>query len=86
MTTLHLNIKCIMDCNAAKLIKIWGVQRRFRCLAGERQSLQAVTEGDSWNMSELDSPLSEPRKVEEGRESFCSCIELDTSPMRAPTS
>ena len=30
---------------AAKLIKIWGMRRRFSCLAGERQSLRAVTEG-----------------------------------------
>ena len=29
---------------AAKLIKILGARRRFRCLAGERQSLRAFTE------------------------------------------
>ena len=39
---------------------------------------------DSWNMLELDFPLSELRKLEEGRESFCSCMGLDTSPLRAP--
>ena len=40
--------------------------------------------GDSWNMSEMDFPLSELRKLEEGGESFCSCMGLDTSPLRAP--
>ena len=35
-------------------------------------------------MSELDFPLSELRKLEEGGESFCSCMGLDTSPLRAP--
>ena len=35
-------------------------------------------------MSELDFPLSELRKLEEGGESFCSCIRLDTSSLRAP--
>ena len=35
-------------------------------------------------MSELDFPLSELRKLEEGRESFCSYMGLDTSPLRAP--
>ena len=34
-------------------------------------------------MSELDFPLSELRKLEEGGEAFCSCMGLDTSPMRA---
>ena len=69
---------------AAKLIKILGASRRFRCLAGERQpcelSLREVGWGDSWNSSELDFPLSELRKVEEGGESFCSCVGLDTRP------
>ena len=35
-------------------------------------------------MSELDFPLTELRKLEEGGESFCSCMGLDTSPLRAP--
>ena len=36
-------------------------------------------------MSELDFPLSELRKLEEGGEYFCSCLGVDTSPLRAPT-
>ena len=39
---------------------------------------------DSLSMSELDFPLSELRKLEEGGESFCSCMGLNTSPLRAP--
>ena len=39
---------------------------------------------DSLTISELDFSLSELRKLEEGGESFCSCIGLDTSPLRAP--
>ena len=39
---------------------------------------------DSWSISELDFPLSELRKLEEGGEYFCSCMGLDTSPLRAP--
>ena len=40
--------------------------------------------GDSWSMSELDFPLSELRKLEEGGESFCNCMGLDTSPLKEP--
>ena len=39
---------------------------------------------DSLSVSELDFPLSELRKLEEGGESFCSCVGMDTSPLRAP--
>ena len=38
---------------------------------------------DSLSMSELDFLLSELRKLEESGESFCSCVGLDTSPLRA---
>ena len=38
---------------------------------------------DSLSILELDFPLSELRKLEEGGESFCSCMRLDTSPLRA---
>ena len=34
--------------------------------------------------SRPDFPLSELRKLEEGGESFCSCMGLDTSPLKAP--
>ena len=57
----------------------------------EKQSVTArcVSEKicDSWSMSELDFPLSELRKleIEEGGEYFCSCMGVDTSPLRAPT-
>ena len=47
-------------------------------------SLREVGLGDSWKMSERDFPLSELRKLEEGGETFCSCMGLDTSPLRAP--
>ena len=46
-------------------------------------SLKEVGWGDCWNMSEVDFPLSDLRKLEEGGESFCSCMGLDTSPLRA---
>ena len=39
---------------------------------------------DSLSMSELDFPLSELRKLEEGGESFCCCVGLNTGPLRAP--
>ena len=39
---------------------------------------------DSLSMPELDFPLSELRKLPEHGESFCSCMGLDTSPLRAP--
>ena len=39
---------------------------------------------DSLSMSELDFRLSELRKLEEDGESFCGCMGLDTSPLRAP--
>ena len=35
-------------------------------------------------MSELNFLLHELRKLKEGGESFCSCMGLDTSPLRAP--
>ena len=58
-------------------------------MAGDRQALQAVTKGDGLgrflDMSELDFPLSELRKLEEGGEYFCSCMGVDASPLRAPT-
>ena len=38
---------------------------------------------DSSSMSELDFSLSELRKLEEGREFFCSWMGLDTRPLRA---
>ena len=54
----------------------------------EKQSVTAccvsVKICDSLSMSELDFPLSELKKLEEGGESFCSCMGLDTSPLRAP--
>ena len=54
----------------------------------EKQSVTAscvsVKICNSLSMSELDFPPSELRKLEEGAESFCSCMGLDTSPFRAP--
>ena len=54
----------------------------------EKQSVTArcvsVKIYNSLSMSELDFPLSELRKLEEGGESFCSCMGLDTSPLKAP--
>ena len=54
----------------------------------EKQSVTArcvnVKICDFLSMSELDFPLSKPRKLEEGGESFCSCMGLDTSPLTAP--
>ena len=73
---------------AAKLIEIrgcgedsavWQESGKLREL-----SLREVGWGDSWNMPELDFLLSELRKLGEGRKSFCSCMGLDTSPLRAP--
>ena len=55
----------------------------------EKQSVTArcVSEKicNSWSMSELDFPLSELTKLEEGEEYFCRCMGVDTSPLRAPT-
>ena len=39
----------------------------------------------SVSTSELDFSLSELRKLEEGGEYFCTCMGLDTSPLRAST-
>ena len=53
----------------------------------EKQSLTApcvsVKICDSLSMSELEFLLNEVIKLEEGGESFCSCMGLDTSPLRA---
>ena len=52
----------------------------------EKQSVTAccvsVEIYDSLSMSELDFPLSELRKLEEGGKPFCGCLGLDTSPLK----
>ena len=76
---LRLLIVIVSNKNMIKLIR---TQK-------EKQSVTArcVSEKiwDSWSMSELDFLLSELRKLEEGGEYFCSCMGVDTSPLRAPT-
>ena len=75
---LHLLIVIALNENNTKLIRTQN----------EKQSVTALHVSvkicDSLSMSELNFPLSELRKLEEGGESFCSCMGLDTSPLRAP--
>ena len=62
-------------------IKLRRTQKEMQLVTAHWVSMNIY---NSLSMSELDFHLSELRKLKEGRESFCSCIRLDTSPLRTP--
>ena len=74
---LRLLIVIVSNENQIKLIR---TQKEKQSVTGGCVSVKTC---DSLSMSELDFPLSELRKLEEGGESFCSFMGLDTSPLRA---
>ena len=74
---LHLLIVIVSN----KKIKLIRTRKEKQSVTARCVSVKIC---DSLSMSELDFPLSELRKLEAGGESFCSCMGLDTSPLRAP--
>ena len=75
---LRLLIVIVSNENNIKLIR---TQKEKQSVTSRCVSVKIC---DSLNMSELDFPLNELRKLEKGGKSFCSCMGLATSPMRAP--
>ena len=61
-------------------IKLMSTQKEKQSVTARCVSVKIC---DSLSLPELDFPLSELKKLEEGGEFFCSCMGLDTSPLRA---